>query len=269
VPSFSRDEMRLYYGERGDPSGMPVVLTHGLLWSSRMMERVAGMLPDNRVLLLDLHGHGKSDKPLDASWYTWTELAADVVALLDHLDIEQAVVGGLSLGANVTLATAQQHPNRVAAMIVEMPVLQRGHPFARPAFTALASVYAAGRLGLAPAAAVVNRLPVPFHRMAPELAAVRDMAGADPRVAAAVLRGLLGDEPVPEDEASLAKLTMPALVIGHRNDPLHSLEDARELAERLPNGRFVEASSIAEFRLRPDKLAAVLRDFLDGVGEEG
>jgi len=89
--------------------------------------------------------------------------------------------------------------------------------------------------------------------------------GAGPRVAAAVLRGLLEDEPVAEDDVSLARLTMPALVVGHRHDPLHAVDDARELAERLPDGRYLEASSIAEFRLRPEKLAEELRTFLAGI----
>src|SRR5947209_4244786 len=88
MPTFSRafgqTRLDLHYGERGDPTGRPLVLTHGLLWSSRMMEALAARLPDQRVLLLDLHGHGKSARPTDASAYTWASLAGDVVALLNH-----------------------------------------------------------------------------------------------------------------------------------------------------------------------------------------
>lgn len=263
MPEFSRDDLTLHYGERGRPDGHPLVFTHGLLWSSRMMERAAALLADERVLLLDLHGHGKSDKPTDVGRYTWQEFADDVVGLLDHLGIERAVVGGLSLGANVTLATAHRHPDRVAAMVVEMPVLQRGHPIGKTAFGTMARAYTAGRRVLGPVGKAVNRIPVP--RGIPELAAVRDVAGADPQVATAVLRGLLEDEPVAEDEESLRRLTMPALVIGHRNDPLHALEDARDLARRLPDADLVEASSIAEFRLRPRRLAEHLRKFVARV----
>ena len=263
MPEFRRDDLTLHYGERGRPDGRPLVFTHGLLWSSRMMERAAALLDDERVLLLDLHGHGKSEKPTDVARYTWQEFADDVAGLLDHLDIERAVVGGLSLGANVTLATAHRYPDRVAAMVVEMPVLQRGHPIGKTAFGTMARAYTAGRRVLGPIGKAVNRIPVP--RRIPELAAVRDVAGADPQVATAVLRGLLEDEPVAEDEASLRRLTMPALVIGHRNDPLHALDDARDLARRLPDAELVEASSIAEFRLRPQRLAEHLRRFLARV----
>lgn len=268
MPTFSRafgqTRLDLHFAERGDPTGRPVVLTHGLLWSSRMMEGLAARLPDQRVLLLDLHGHGKSARPTDASAYTWASLAGDVVALLNRLEIDQAVVGGLSLGANVTLAMAQRHPERVSAMIVEMPVLGRGERAGRPAFSAMAGVYAAGQSVLTTTARLVRRLPLP--RGIPELAAVRDVAGADPAVAVAVLRGLLAEDLIPEDDATVARMRMPALVIGHRHDPVHVLEDARDLARRLPHGELVEASSIAEFRLHPERLAAHVRHFLERLG---
>jgi pimeloyl-ACP methyl ester carboxylesterase len=236
---------------------------HGLLFSYRLMERVAALLPGYRVLLLDLHGHGTSSKPTDPDRYTWAEMVADVDGLLDHLGLSSAVIGGLSLGANVALAYAQARPERCDALILEMPVLLRGHRFGRPAFGTLAAVYAGARMGLTPVAAAVRRLPMP--RRVPELAAFRDMASQPPAVAAAVLRGLLAEEPLAEDPDTLARLTMPALVVGHRNDPLHVLDDARELAERLPGGRFIEAPSIAHFRLHPDELARQFRRFLDSV----
>jgi hypothetical protein len=63
MPTVTRDDLVLYYAERGDPAGPPVVLLHGLTMSSVTMERLAASLDDHRVLLLDLHGHGKSTKP--------------------------------------------------------------------------------------------------------------------------------------------------------------------------------------------------------------
>jgi pimeloyl-ACP methyl ester carboxylesterase len=262
VPWFRRQDLELHYGERGDPNGEPIVLLHGLLWSSRMLDRLAGHLGDRRILLLDLHGHGPSSRPTDPARYAWHELAADVTALLDHVGLERAVVGGLSLGANVALATAVQAPERVRAMILEMPVLRRGHPTGQAAFGALARVYGAGAPVLGPLAGAVARFPLP---RVPELVAVRDVLSADPRAAAALLRGLLDDEPVPEDDATLAGLTMPALVIGHGGDPLHALDDARDLAERLPEGELLEARSIIDHRVRTGALAGHLRRFLDAL----
>jgi pimeloyl-ACP methyl ester carboxylesterase len=263
MPTFARDDLTLHYAERGRPGAPAVVLMHGLLFSYRLMERVAERLADYHVLLLDLHGHGSSDKPVDPARYTWSELVADVDGLLDAAGLESAVIGGLSLGANVTLAYAQARPERCDALILEMPVLLRGHRFARPVFGTLARVYAGGRRGLVPMARAVGRMPLPGR--VPELAAVRDMASQDPAVASAVLRGLLAEPSMPEDADTLGRLTMPALVVGHRHDPLHVLDDARDLADRLPDARLIEAPSIAHYRLHPGELAAQFRSFLDEV----
>jgi pimeloyl-ACP methyl ester carboxylesterase len=187
-------------------------------------------------------------------------MVADVIGLLDHIGADQAVIGGLSLGANCALATAQSHPERVKAMILEMPVLLRGHRVGRPAFTTMARAFRTGRPALGPAAAVLRRVPLP--RRLPELAAARDVIGADPRVASAVLTGLLSEAALPEDPQSLAALHMPTLVIGHHGDPLHTFADARDLAHGLPNGRLVETRTILDHRFAPARLARHINEFL-------
>jgi pimeloyl-ACP methyl ester carboxylesterase len=259
MPELVHDGLRLHYAERGDREGRPVVLIHGLLWSARMMERLASLLPDHRMVLIDLRGHGRSDRPTDEARYRWSTLASDVVALLDELALERAVVGGLSLGANVTLATADAHPDRVEAMVVEMPVLDRAEPAARRVFGGLARSLETGSPLLGPFARAVNGLPVP--RRPAEIAALRDVIGADPVAAAALVRGLLSDSLLFAD-LHPDRLTMPTLVIGHARDPIHVLDDARQLAAVLPNARLIERSSIADYRVRPDLLAGELEAFL-------
>lgn len=259
MPFFPHDGLRLHYSERGAPEGPPFVMIHGLLWSSRMLRRIAELLPEHRVLLIDLRGHGSSDRPTDPDRYTWSALAGDVMALLDHLGLERAVVGGLSLGANVTLAAAVEHPERVSAIVPEMPVLDRAERFARPVFTTMVTALRAGGPALGCATGAVARLPLPGS--IPELAAVRDVLSLDPEAGAALVAGLLADDLLFE-RIRPERLEMPALVIGHVGDPLHVLDDARELADRLPNGRLVTRWSILDYRIRPDLLAEVLVDFL-------
>jgi len=259
VPSFDHGDLRIHFSERGDPKGTPLVLIHGLLWSSRMLRRLAAYLPHHRVLLVDVRGHGESSKPTDSASYSWDLLASDVIGLLDHLHLDRAVVGGLSLGANVTLATANAHPDRVAGMVVEMPVLDRSEPFARPVFGALASVLDAGAPILGPFAAGIAHAPLP--RQFPELAAVRDVLALHPKSGAALVRGLLADRLFLED-LHADRLTMPALVIGHRNDPLHALQDARALVELLPDAELDVRHTIADYRVQPKALADLLITFL-------
>jgi pimeloyl-ACP methyl ester carboxylesterase len=264
VPVVVRGDLSLYYAERGPEHGEPVVLLHGLLLSSRAMERLAAGLPDHRVYLLDLHGHGHSTRPREVDRYSVDELTDDVVALLDHLGIERAVVGGMSLGANVTLQLALRHPERVRAMILEMPVFARGLPIGRPAFTALSWLFAGAAPVLDGLRPGLSRLPLPER--AHELVQLREILTADHRAAVALLRGLLREEAPPDDPETLRELTMPTLFVGHGGDPLHVLDDVIDVAERMPDTTLITAVSFFDFRVRPGRLAAEVRAFLERNG---
>src|SRR5205807_6603729 len=121
---FRFGDHRLSYSVYGEGPRTTVLLP-GLLFSQRMHMPLALTLADagNRVVTLDLLGHGKSDRPRDMRQYSMVQFAEQTIALLDHLEIDQAVVGGTSLGANVTLSVAAEAPERLRGMVVEMPVL--------------------------------------------------------------------------------------------------------------------------------------------------
>src|SRR5688572_15159309 len=104
MQSFSHHGRRIAFREHG--SGPRVlVLTHGLLMDQRMFDKVAPAIAErgHRVITVDMLGHGASDHPHDMSAHSMTQYGRDIIALLDHLRIEQAVIGGTSLGANVSL----------------------------------------------------------------------------------------------------------------------------------------------------------------------
>src|SRR6187200_2805253 len=135
---FTYEGRRLAYRVYGEGPRV-TVLMHGLLVSQRMHVPLARALATrgNRVVTLDLLGHGRSDRPPDMWRYGMGFFARDVVALLDHLDIDQAVVGGTSLGANVTLSVASIAPERLRGMVIEMPVLDNALLACAIAFTPL------------------------------------------------------------------------------------------------------------------------------------
>src|SRR5258705_5979927 len=114
MPEFHFDGQRISYDEYG-AGDRPLVLIHGLLMNRHMFDRLGHEMAarGNRVITVDLLGHGRSDRPADMSQYSMTFFALQVEALLDHLKIGEAVVGGTSLGANTTLEMALQAPKRV------------------------------------------------------------------------------------------------------------------------------------------------------------
>src|SRR5215208_7981556 len=98
MPEFDYSGFRISYDEYG-AGERPLVLVHGLLMNGRMFDRLAPEMASrgNRVITIDLLGHGRSDRPADMSQYSMTFFARQVEALLDHLDLGGAVIGGTSL----------------------------------------------------------------------------------------------------------------------------------------------------------------------------
>jgi hypothetical protein len=95
-----------------------------------------------------------------------------------------------------------------------------------------------------------------------------DWIRQDPEPSRAVLEGILFGRTAPTKSERRA-LDHPALVIGHPNDPLHPFSDADMLVEEMRNARLVDANSILEWRLTPERLTNELAAFLDEVYAEG
>ena len=124
IGQFFHDGHRLEYTEYGGGDRW-VVLIHGQLMPRRMHQPLARHLAGAgaHVVTVDLLGHGRSDRPDDPLDYSMTAFGEQVISLLDDLGIDQAVIGGTSLGANVSLEVAVLAPERVRGIIAEMPVL--------------------------------------------------------------------------------------------------------------------------------------------------
>jgi pimeloyl-ACP methyl ester carboxylesterase len=116
-----------------------LVWLHGLLLDANHSRGLARSLAakGNRVVLLDLLGHGRSDKPRHAGAHRMDLYAKQVLCLLDELGVDQVVLGGVSLGTNVSLLTTVAAPERVRGLILEMPVLESATPAAAGVFVPL------------------------------------------------------------------------------------------------------------------------------------
>ena len=259
MKTFSHEGRTLAYTDYGDASRI-VVLVHGLLLSQRMHEPLAKALAarGNRVITLDLLGHGSSERPLDPQCYSMTFFGEQVIALLDHLEIDEAVVLGTSLGANTAIEAAALAPERLRGMVIEMPVLDGALLACALAFTPLMLALSYGEPMMRVVQAGAKRVP----RLPWLLDVIVDTVRQDPAPGAAVLQGLFFGRIAPH-RGERRRIQTPTLVIGHRRDPLHPFSDAGMLAEELPNGRLLEASSIIELRIAPERLTGEIADFID------
>jgi pimeloyl-ACP methyl ester carboxylesterase len=257
---FLHEGHRLVYDVYGS-GARPLVLLPGLLLPRKMHAPLATSLAErgNRVILLDLLGHGESDRPAEMTRYSMSLFAEQVVALLDHLEIDEAVVGGTSLGANVTLETAVLAPERLRGLVVEMPVLDSALVACAVAFTPLMVALTVGE----PIMRIVSGLARMLPRGGPHLLDVgRDWIGQDPRPSAAVLEGLFFGRIAPPRSLRTG-IDTRTLVLGHGRDPIHPFSDSDMLVREMTNARLVEANHILELRIAPDRLTGEIGHFLD------
>jgi pimeloyl-ACP methyl ester carboxylesterase len=260
MPTFEHDGRRLAYTEYG-AGPRTCVLLHGLLLSQKMHRPLARELArrGNRVVTLDLLGHGASERPADMTAYGMTFFAEQVVGLLDHLGVEEAVIAGTSLGANTVLETAALAPERVRGMVVEMPVLDNALLGSAIAFTPLMVALTFGEPVMRLVSLAARAVPTSRLWAADVLL---DAVRQHPAPSAAVLQGLFFNRVAPHKSVRRT-LTSPALVIGHRRDPVHPFSDAGALVSELPDARLLEAESIVELRVAPERLTDEIAGFLD------
>jgi pimeloyl-ACP methyl ester carboxylesterase len=254
--------------ERAEARERTLILVHGLLLAQTMHEPLAHALAarGNRVVTVDLLGHGESDRPRDMWRYSMRFFADQVVALLDHLEVERAVVMGTSLGANTALEIALEEPERLQGMVIEMPVLDNALLSSALTFTPILVALTFGEPVMKLVARGARAIP---RSLLPHYGNVLlDTIRQEPGPGAAVLQGLFFGRVAPHRNER-RKFQTPALVIGHRRDPVHPFSDAGMLAEELPNACLLEADSLVELRLSPERLTGEIAAFLDEVWQVG
>jgi pimeloyl-ACP methyl ester carboxylesterase len=118
MPKAHVNGIDIAYESYGD--GFPIVLAHGLAATKESWDGQIGPFMERyRVVVYDARGHGESDSPpIDDAGYTMDQLVADQKALLDHLGIEQAYIGGLSLGGMIAMRFALKYPQATRALML-------------------------------------------------------------------------------------------------------------------------------------------------------
>jgi pimeloyl-ACP methyl ester carboxylesterase len=117
MPTLNRSGVNLYYEIHGE--GPALLLSHGYSATSQMWQhQIAALSPSHKVIVWDMRGHGRSDSPNDQSEYSHEKSVEDMAALLDVVEVDKAVIAGLSLGGYMSLAFHLTHPKRVRALII-------------------------------------------------------------------------------------------------------------------------------------------------------
>jgi pimeloyl-ACP methyl ester carboxylesterase len=251
-----RDGTRVPVAVTGGPA---LVLLHGLTDSWRSFQEVIAWLPTAiRVIAPTMRGHGDADRP--SHGYSMSELAGDVVELLDQLAIPRAVVAGHSLGAAVALRMAAEHASRVAGLVL-------AGAFARTA----------GNAGLAELDELVDELADPVPRAVAEEFQVSTLGGpVDPeflrmvvdettkvpaRVWRVATRGLLDAD----HAAGLTSITAPTVVLWGDRDELALRSDQDALCAAIPGARLLvrPGAGHALHWEQPELFAAVCADVVD------
>ncbi len=221
VADFDSAGVRLHYSLHGPDAGAPIVLVHGycsdyeLNWTGTRWQQTlteAGHL----VLGLDCRGHGRSEKPHDPAAYARPEMAADVVRLLDHLDLPQADLLGYSMGAQIGLEVAARHGERLGRAVLG----------------------GLGRRGASENAGLVARrmrgdetVTHPAAEMFFRFAVARPINDLE-----ALACCILGPHPA-LDERLLTGIPNPLLLVAGDQDPI--ARGGPELAGRIPGAAFV------------------------------
>lgn len=256
--SYLHEGHRLAYTEYGEGDKV-VVLTHGIMFTRRMHAPLARRLASAgyRVITLDLLGHGESDRPTESWLYSMPAFAEQTVGLLDHLDVDKAVIGGTSLGANVSLEIGVSAPERALSLITEMPVLDNAIVAGLLTFAPLLFAARFVPFSVSAVAAVAGLVP----HGSQWVDVVTDTLEQRPEPMAALLHGVLFGRIAPPKSVR-RQIKLPTLVIGHQRDPIHPFGDADTLAADLPNAEFIQARSPIEFRADPTRLTDAVLEFV-------
>jgi pimeloyl-ACP methyl ester carboxylesterase len=263
MPFCKRDGLDFHY--RDDGGGVPFVFQHGLGGDVNQPFGLYRPLPTVRLIGFDMRGHGETQPLGDVGKLTIASLADDLLGLMEHLEITQAVVGGISLGAAVAVNVANRFPERVLGLVL-----------VRPAWIDRPLAENVGRY--AKIAGLIREFGVEEglarFRTSPEFQVIkgespdcaRSLVGQfeQPRAAECVtpLERLAADTPC-SDRRRYSDIRVPTMVLGNHQDPIHPWHLAKSLADLIPGASLEEitAKSVSVERHAADVQHAI-DDFL-------
>jgi pimeloyl-ACP methyl ester carboxylesterase len=259
------DRVRLYYEEHGR-RGTPLVLAYGIGGNADMWDvNRDALAAHHRLVLWEPRGHARSDSPDDAARFSFQRWALDLEAVLDHLGIRKAHVGGLSLGAGIATRFALRCPARVRALVVTNSSSAVGLPLSVENLVMRARsieiTLTKGMDAMAEYAMAAN--PNVSERLALDPSArdefYEEYRRLSPIGYANSLRALLAMDHITDQ---LPRLRMPVLLIGGDRDP--SLAPMKVMHRKVRGSKLVVLSPASHFanRDQPEAWNRTVLEFL-------
>jgi pimeloyl-ACP methyl ester carboxylesterase len=236
-------EVRLSAEQAG--GGTPIVLLHGLTATRRyvVMGSKALERSGHRTIAYDARGHGHSSPPLTNDAYTYELLAEDLRAVLDRLEIDQAVLAGASMGAQTALHFALRLPERVFALGLITPAFDpdvHGEPGSYESWDRLAQGLREGGVEGFVAAYDLDSVPERFRETVAAVLRQRLASHDHPLAVADALQAIPRSRPFDSWE-ELRSIEIPTVVVASRDepDPTHPLATGERYADTIPGAKLV------------------------------
>jgi 3-oxoadipate enol-lactonase len=261
------DRVRIYYEEHGE--GTPLVLAYGIGGNVDMWDTNRDALAaEHRLVLWEPRGHDRSDSPGDPTRYSFAHWVRDLRAVMDHLGLRRAHVGGLSLGAGIATRFALRHPGRVRSLLVTNSASAVGLPLSPAALVMRArSIEVTLEQGMdAMAEFAMTTNPNVAERVRLDPKAREEILDYYRRLTpvgyANALRALIAMDYITD---RLPELRMPVLLIGGDRDP--ALEPMKVMHRRVKGSKLVVLSPASHFanRDQPEAWNRAALDFLRRV----
>ena len=244
-----------------------VLFIHGFPFDHLMWRHQVAALSRRRVIAPDLRGSGTTVGPSAPDEYSMASYANDLIALLDGLHVQHAVVCGLSMGGYIIFELLRRFPERVRAVILCNTKAEADTPDAKRGRDALAA-RARKDGALAVAEEMIPKLLAATTRENhPDVVReVREMIGRQPVVGITGALHALRERP--DSTPVLDRIRVPALVLAGDDDVIAPASGAKQMSAAIPGAEFVLVRGAAHLTPleRPLEVNAAVEGFLERLG---
>ena len=251
MPYAKNGDINIYYEVEGE--GPPLVMLHGLIRSLEDIREagyVDALKDDYKIILMDVRGHGKSDKPHEPAMYAAENFVGDVVAILNSLGIESTNFYGYSYGGGIGFECAKHIPERMKSLIIGGAGARLPSP---EIYKAQIKIFENGMEALVTAREQTGPI-------SPGMKA--RMLANDCEALIAICKATLSSPSIMDD---VPRMNMPFLIFVGESD--NGFSAAKETSELLPDATFISLPGLDHIQAakRIDVIIPHIKEFLSRV----